>query len=575
MSISNVLLVESLNFNLLLVAQLCDLGFKCIFGVDDVEIISVGGSNLVFKDFRYENLYLVDFDARESQLSTCLLSKSSMGWLWHRRLGHVGIKQLNKLVKHNLVRGLKDVEFEKDKLCSACQADKQVGNTHPKKSMMSTSKAFELLHMDLFGPTTYISIGGNKNGFVIVDYFTRYTWVFFLSDKSDAYSTFKSFVKICCNEFETTIKRVRSDNGSEFKNTRVDELCDEYGIKHQFLAKYTPQSNGLVERKNRALIDMARSMLSEYNVSHSFWFEAINTACYYINWLYCHPMMELTPYELLNGRKPNIIYFWVFGCKCYILKKGTRLSKFGKKCDEGFLLGYSTTSKAYRVWNLGSGQLEEVHDVEFDETNGSQDQQENLEDVSGPQLANIMKNMDIGDIRPKQVIDIQDDKDQVLPSPSVQASGSQVPSQQQASSSQVDQSNMQASSSNQVQVLQPTNVVTDHPLDHIIGDIQSGVQTRSRLVSFCEHYSFVSSIEPTKIEEALNDVDWVTAMHKELNNFTRNQVWELVERPKNYNVIGTKWVFRNKQDQDGIVIRNKARLVAQGYTQVEGLDFGE
>jgi hypothetical protein len=150
-----------------------------------------------------------------------------------------------------------------------------------------------------------------------------------------------------------------------------------------------------------------------------------------------------------------------------------------------------------------------------------------------------------------------------------------VPSQQQASSSQVDQSNMQASSSNQVQVLQPTNVVTDHPLDHIIGDIQSGVQTRSRLVSFCEHYSFVSSIEPTKIEEALNDVDWVTAMHKELNNFTRNQVWELVERPKNYNVIGTKWVFRNKQDQDGIVIRNKARLVAQGYTQVEGLDFGE
>ena len=140
-------------------------------------------------------------------------------------------------MKHDLVRGLKDVEFEKDKLCSACQAGKQVGNTHPKKGIMSTCKAFELLHMDLFGPTTHTSIGGNKYGFVIVDDFTRYTWVFFLVDKSDTYAKFKSFVKRCCNEFETTIKTVRSDNGSEFKNTRVDELCDKYGIKHQFSPK--------------------------------------------------------------------------------------------------------------------------------------------------------------------------------------------------------------------------------------------------------------------------------------------------------------------------------------------------
>jgi hypothetical protein len=116
---------------------------------------------------------------------------------------------------------------------------------------------------------------------------------------------------------------------------------------------------------------MARSILHEYNVSQSFWDEAISTACYYINRLYCHPWLEKTPYELLHERKPNISYFRVFGCKCYILKKGTRLGKFDKRCDEGFLLGYSTTSKAYRVWNNSSGILEEVHDVQFDETNGS------------------------------------------------------------------------------------------------------------------------------------------------------------------------------------------------------------
>ena len=143
---------------------------------------------------------------------------------------------MNKLIKHDLVRGLKDVTFEKDKLCSACQAGKQVGNTHPKKSMMSTSKVFELLHMDLFGPTQYSSIGGNKYDFVIVDDYTRYTWVFFLVDKSNVFVTFKSFVKGIHNEFETIIKRVRSGSGSEFKNTRIDE----FRIRHQFSAKYTP-----------------------------------------------------------------------------------------------------------------------------------------------------------------------------------------------------------------------------------------------------------------------------------------------------------------------------------------------
>jgi hypothetical protein len=153
-SISNVMLVESLKFNLLSIAQLCDLGFKCIFGKDDVEVISVDSSSLIFKGFRYGSLYLVDFNDSEAQMSTCLLTKSSMGWLWHRRLGHVGMKQLNKLIKHDLVRGLNDVIFEKDKPCS---------------------KSFELLHMDLFGPTQYTSIGGNKYGFVIVDDYTRHT----------------------------------------------------------------------------------------------------------------------------------------------------------------------------------------------------------------------------------------------------------------------------------------------------------------------------------------------------------------------------------------------------------------
>jgi hypothetical protein len=114
----------------------------------------------------------------------------------------------------------------------------------------------------------------------------------------------------------------------------------------------------------------------------------------------------------------------------------------------------------------------------------------------------------------------------------------------------------------------------NHPVDQILGDISKVVTTRSRLANFCEHYSFVSSIEPFRVEEALQDLDWVLAMQEELNNFKRNEVWSLVPCPKQ-NVVGTKWVFRNKQDEHGVVTRNKARLVAKGYAQVAGLDFEE
>ena len=144
-----------------------------------------------------------------------------------------------------------------------------------------------------------------------------------------------------------------------------------------------------------------------------------------------------------------------------------------------------------------------------------------------------MKSMDIGDIRPREVIDVEDDKNQMISNSNVQASGSHDQSQASARddkeqdqqvASTSSQPNDQSSTSNQVRVLQPTNVARDHPLDTIIGDISRGVQTRSRLASFCEHFTFVSSIEPKKIDEALKDVDWMNDMHEELNNFTRNQV---------------------------------------------------
>jgi hypothetical protein len=179
-SISNVFLVESLGYNLMSVSQLCHMGYNCLFTNFDVSVFRRSDGPLAFKGVLDDKLYLVDFLKEEADLDACLTAKTSMGRLWHRRLAHVGMKNLHKLLKGEHVLGLTNVCFEKDRPCAACQAGKQVGNTHHNKNVMTTSRPLELLHMDLFEPVAYLSIGGSKYGLVIVDDFSRFTWVFFL-----------------------------------------------------------------------------------------------------------------------------------------------------------------------------------------------------------------------------------------------------------------------------------------------------------------------------------------------------------------------------------------------------------
>jgi hypothetical protein len=184
------------------------------------------------------------------------------------------------------------------------------------------------------------------------------------------------------------VKKIRSDNGFEFKNLQVEEYLEEEGIKHEFSAPYTPQQNSVVERKNRTLINMARTMLGEYKTPERFWSEAINTACHAINRLYLHCLLKKTSYELLTDNKPNVSYFRVFGSKYYILVKRGRHSKFAPKAIEGFLLGYDANTKAYRdrVFNKSLGLVEVTSDVVFDETNCSSREQVYLDDIDDDEV---------------------------------------------------------------------------------------------------------------------------------------------------------------------------------------------
>jgi hypothetical protein len=252
-----------------------------------------------------------------------------------------------------------------------------------------------------------------------------------------------------------------------------------------------------------------------------------------------------------------------------------------------------TQTQGHIVFNKSTRLVEVSCDIVFDETNGSQVEQvdlDELDDEEAPCVA--LRNMSIGDVSPKESEEPTQAQDQL--SSSNQASPptqdedqaqddededqEDEPPQEKDIDKGGDEDDQDKEDDQEIRDQRPPHprvhqeIQRDDPINSILGDIHKGVTTRSRVAHFCEHYFFVSSIEPYMIEDALRDLDWVVAMQEELNNFTRNEVWHLVPRP-NQNVVGTKWVFRNKKDEDGVVTRNKTSLVAKGYSQVDGLDF--
>ena len=548
-SIDNVILVKGLKHNLISVSQLCDKGNLVTFDSKCCLIKRQDTNEIVLIGHRVDNVYMINLDEVSSNDVKCLVSKNDETWLWHRRVAHANMDHLGKLVSKELVIGLPKLRFEKDVLCDACQKGKQVKASFKSKNIVSTTRPLQLLHMDLFGPSRTMSFGGNYYALVIVDDYSRFTWTLFLANKSDAFRAFKRLAKVIQNEKNLHISSIRSDHGGEFENNLFETFCEENGIEHNFSSPRTPQQNGVVERKNRHLEEMARTMLNEANIPKYFWADAVSTACYVMNRIIIRPILKKTPYELYKGRKPNISHLHVFGCKCFILNNGKdNLGKFDAKADEGIFLGYSLTSKAFRVYNKRIMTMEESIHVAFDETNrccARKDFDENVENFDSLNLNGEDKEKDLNEASTSSTKD------------SVQVEEIE-PSQAQINALPKD-----------------WRTSKDHPLDNVIGDVSKGVTTRSTFRNLFAYSAFVSQIEPSTIESAIDDEHWAMAMQEELNQFKRNDVWELVPKPSNQTIVGTKWVFRNKLDENGTIVRNKARLVAKGYNQEEGIDYDE
>ncbi|GJZ83812.1 putative ribonuclease H-like domain-containing protein [Tanacetum coccineum] len=446
----------------------------------------------------------------------------------------------------------------------------------------------------------------------------------------------------------------------------MDEFCREKGIKREYSVARTPQQNGVAERKNMTLIKAARTMLADSKLPTTLWVEAVSTACYVQNRVLIVKPHNKTPYELFRGVKPAIGFMKPFGCHVTILNTLDKLGKFDGKSDEGFFVGYSLSSKAFRTRkvqeNLHVGFLENKPMIEgngptwlFDldsltqsmnyvpvlagtfsndfagiqggsesSTSSQQDQDcivmpiwkdaSYFDDASTRSVADAqIQNQDVShddcSLQNNSTADQQVDTaspevntgsrlvstavPEVNTATSEDLVGPSSTFEEEVGDQEIELGNL--SPSYTVPSTPHTRLHKDHPIDHVIGDVQSTVQTRRMTTSYselgflsaiyegkthqdlhtCLFACFLSQEEPKRVSKALSDPAWVEAMQEELLQFKLQNVWVLVDLPKGHRAIGTKWVYRNKKDERGIVIRNKARLVAQGHTQEEGIDYDE
>jgi hypothetical protein len=225
----------------------------------------------------------------------------------------------------------------------------------------------QLLHMDTFGPSWVRSMGGKWYVHVIVDDYSRYSWIFFLESKDDVFEHFQCLALRLNNEYPNCLKAIHSDNGTEFRNASFNQFCLEHGVDQQFSTPRVPQQNRVVKQKNHILVEMTRIMLDEHKTPRCFWADAISITCYISNQIFLRSILHLTPFELRFRCKPSVSHLRPFGCKCFILKCDN-LDKFESRSTNSILLGYTPHGRSYKVFNLETNTIVESCDVTFNKT---------------------------------------------------------------------------------------------------------------------------------------------------------------------------------------------------------------
>ncbi|KAM1753555.1 hypothetical protein ACFX12_006125 [Malus domestica] len=292
--------------------------------------------------------------------------KNETSDLWHLRLGHVSYSKLSVMVKKSMLKGFPQLDVRTDTVYAGCQ----YGKAHQlpyEESKFKEKEPLELVHSDVFGPVKQPSIGGMRYMVTFIDDFSRYVWVFFMKDKSDTFSKFKEFRESAEGEVGKKIRCLHTDNGGEYSSSEFSQYLRGCRIRHQYTCANTPQQNGVVERKNRHLAEVCRSMLHAKNVPGRFWAEAMRIAAFVINRLPQPRLGFVSPFEKLWNMKPTVSYFRVFGCVCYVFVPNHLRSKFDKKVVRCIFVGYDSQRKGWKCCDPTSGRCYTLRDMVFDE----------------------------------------------------------------------------------------------------------------------------------------------------------------------------------------------------------------
>lgn len=548
-TVKNVLCVPSLTTNLISVSELIKNGNNVIFEEECCYIRDKNDDLVAIADLT-NGVYKLRL-----QKQHCLLTSPAVtGHLWHRRLAHINSQDMNKM-KNGIVNGISyEGSFDISKSqCKTCCEGKQMRLPFTHKGERSAEPCHRI-HSDLCGPMEVNSLNGNRYFMLLVDDYSRMTFIYFLKQKSEAFNKFKEFKLLVENQQGKNIKIFHTDKGLEFCNREFSNYLKTFGIIHQTTNSYTPEQNGISERANRTVIEKARCLLYDAKLDKRFWAEAANTAVYLKNRSIVSGA-EKTPFELWYGKKPDLSHIRLFGSKVMMHVPKEKRFKWDKKAMQHILVGYGEDIKGYRLYNPHKKTIVTSRDVvvmEGETMDGNSDESLAIwiPDEASSSVMEKASNTSVGELSP---VHMEGEDNEISSDSSVYRT-----------------------------LIEPQT--TEDPkqvIQHTLGqDAQSKRQRKKP-----ERYGFnnlcVSSTVPAAEEISLSEAlegpekeQWRHAMTEEFQSFEDNDAWELIQNPGDVSIVKCRWVFTKKFDVDNIV-RYRARLVAKGFSQKPGIDYNE
>jgi hypothetical protein len=478
--------------------------------------------------------------------------------LWHRRLAHINYKALPYICK--VVTGLLELKGDHEGVCNGCAQGKNIKNLFPKRDSKAEG-VLELIHSYVCGPMPSSSISGYVYYVSFIDDYSHKTWIYFLKSKDEVFSKFKEFKALIENLSERKIEILRSDNGGEYTSKEFVNFCKDVGIKRELTTPYNPQQNGVAEQKNRTIMEAVKTMIHDQDLPMCLWAEAAMVTVYVQNRLSHSALGLKTPKEMFTRKKPKVSDLKIFGCPVFIhipKEKRNKLDPSGKK---GIFVGYCEVSKAFKIYISGHHHIEISRDVTFDED------------------AALKKSI-------RCQLEKLHEEEPVIPSTTMR----EVPRATKPVREVVTSHDEELVEDHDiVEVQEPPQMTILHKIKPAwarkliqdgekYGVLEGTTRQVKRPKPFSSYTALMCDLleeEPTCFEEAIQRKEWVDVMAEEYQSIMKNEVWEIVPKLKSKDVVSSRWLFKIKHVVDGSIEKYKARFVACGFSQKEGIDYEE